>query len=59
MKYQMNKTDEVKTYFYNPTIDEFYLDFGEQPIPDEFDTIVVDRAATAQDIDDIFLHIYE
>ncbi len=59
MKIHMNKTNEVRNYFYNPTIDEFLIGCTERSVPKGYDTIIVDKSATAEYIDKIFFHLYE
>jgi hypothetical protein len=54
----MNTTDEVAKYYYNPKIDKFGNDTNWYN-DDYYEMIVVDKTATAQEIDKIFTKLYK
>lgn len=56
--HRMNTTDEVAKYYYNPKIDRFGNDTNWYN-DDYYEMIVVDKTATAQEIDKIFTKLYK
>ena len=57
--YDYARTDDVSTYYYNPTADKFVSKMEFLELNGDVDAIIVDATNTSQETDNIFSFLYQ